>query len=1572
MKLRCTINGKEYDISQGATFTEEFSEILDSGVIIVPHVLKMQDLKPFDDVYVYSVEYDENEKEIPFDGFNNKEVINELVVPVIKTGKIDFSFPVLDSEGNEISTQTKSIYNLAMTFPEDVNENYSFYLKKLTKQGKETKSKFNITKWGGGLNIVNEKLSELNDFIKEFKTWEEFETDIKTYGETYEDGQLFRTSIVINNIATYIVYKKNGNNIEFENFYNGYYIEKSNISGTNYTFNLYVIDDEESMFSINNCIGKIANESNHITRKFYRHMLVDDYQETLLNLTEKIYTYNIRLFSETKYLERILLPNISITQPLKKAKKKSVWEYLNQYVNFYSPKIKYVSNNEYNLYQEQQKYTLDPKLEEIFGNTYAPDFSLNNPSLRDILNQLMISKDCIPYVKDNVICALNISDVVGEFDMNSDYINYIDSSMSSKDYTNNLKTNYNNALSQDVSAHYIEYLGFRNSTQSLLKIDNLRLETRFPIYKINKIYMCYFKKAKIDGNEKSSFLCQQDITDLVRLNAERNILSSDYEKFNEAVNSLNFNEIKKYKMATVGYDIGSKYITGWGEKYTSIINSYWDETKTFIQNILNIIDRIRPTGSTFYQSDFTINILEDALSNVVAPDFETTGGPIFEILSSGDEEPSKFKGLFFKIDYNAFYNGTTIHSKDDDFGALTTNDNPSSSLTILESDGIFEKEKINRLGNKVLNINARYSGTDNDYLLLQNVGTNYENYIIYRKEYSIYDNEILCKYHATKDFVMKSYYNSVYSKHRPFNLLSYEESVIRAENKKLMMLLSKDKSYYEEIDEINLINFDNYYNVICSSLFPNENISSYNEYDTKDKINTAVFVHNVPLYSNPDDFDSSIIGYEKRAYLSDINIFVNGYSLCFNMQMYDNVSGGLYIDFPIKNNKIYEGNVEEHVVGSGQKWYIAVDDIQTGFIESLEAYVCRANINNLIDERKVYSSYEEIKEIYNELLFKLPYINNFNIEEQQNVIGKDFKNIGLDNKEVLDVTYQIEPISSSQDVIITPWFMKLNDLIGIYNKTESESKILRLKYVSENGNSIFTMTSQTNFSSITRNSPAIVLNIDSNLVNQNTETIVKGLKFNDLKLTWDNGYQEDDLSTFKYDIEIINIESIVSDYIILNVIETYYYALGGKRIIESRKNKFKIYRIGSENQHVWQISKRNYNIFSNCPDKTDMDDNFTSRGIIDLVDGCYSYGMLIDPRNYGIWQSTSNGLHHIYIDAKNDKINNVTENNLYVGNAAGLYYVWQALNKAMTSKYYNSQQITFSNTQFVYPQNMFLLSNTNKLKKYYVIDELSGEQIEKYDNLSVLNDGNNTDIYYLSNIISVKRDETKRPFIKINLENDIHKINGFNILADLEQNKYDLIFEKSYYQGLPQSIDISVILNINDKKYKMTFNKPELGNPFLKYGRRSIQLTEEENYYISKNINPLSGDTIDLEWLISSDIEKISFIDAYYKGKSLKDYLYGKGLETLEYWYYDTDYPKSDIGDDVPYHKGSDSYHLVFAVNLTDDDFTNGYVKIYISLIENSNLKVYDNQNRLVGHIFNYAESDDKVIDGRQRYKPIE
>ena len=70
-----------------------------------------------------------------------------------------------------------------------------------------------------------------------------------------------------------------------------------------------------------------------------RYMCVDSYTETMESLDPYIYSYQISLFSETKELEGIVLPNLSVTQ-LPSGHSRKIYELLEQYLDLYDEKVR--------------------------------------------------------------------------------------------------------------------------------------------------------------------------------------------------------------------------------------------------------------------------------------------------------------------------------------------------------------------------------------------------------------------------------------------------------------------------------------------------------------------------------------------------------------------------------------------------------------------------------------------------------------------------------------------------------------------------------------------------------------------------------------------------------------------------------------------------------------------------------------------------------------------------------------------------------------------------------------------------------------------------------------------------------------------------------------------------------------------------------------------------------------------------------------------------------------------------------------------------------------------------------
>lgn len=994
MNLKCKINGKEYPIVQGNTFSDEFNETLDSGSIIISQVEKIKNIKQYDDVYIYDNE---------FNGYENREeeinLINEI------------KFILTEQEEQEGISRGNWIYL-------------------------ELSDKFMRTLFSGNLVKYSLKI----DFI-------EIDED-NVVKEDFCD--------------CYITYE---NNIYY--FYVPKLKIKEILTESSDTQGLWVFQRGEyftEKYDVIKVIEANAKEfyhSNKNNNSFYKHLLIDKKNKETLRLeSEEKNQYVILLMSETKRLETIPLPNFSITQPLDITFKKSIYDYIVDVIEMYSPIYKVVDNSESKSWKYQRKYTVDPNLKNIFGNTYSPDFTLNNPNLRDVLSQLMKVKDMIPYVEDDMIKAMDITQRKGDFSLKG--VNFIKSNQDSENYCTSLKRTYSDALSEQKSCRLTEFLSFRNSNTGALTLDNMSIETTYPIYKVNKMYMCYYKKIEIQSNTTTDvknkvFLCKQDISKLVKLNAERNVLSEDWNYFNSQI-IKSVDDLSKFKLGTVGYDIGSKSITGWGNKYTSYALFNWfPQANTYIQKIFEFMDDIYPYGIYNY------SYLREKL-NLKNNEFPRIFKGKESFISPFENEyPAGLKSLFFEIEYESFYNGTIYHSKDNlDRDDIVINDNSSSSLTLIEQDGIMQKEKINRFGNEIFQFNARYK----DVSEIQELGSVYNSkdgedtdIIIYSREYSIQDNVVNCRYIGAKDYVLKNYFTSVYAKHRPYNLMSYGESVYRSENKMVYLMMDFDKKYIEKNKDV--LVFKNFGDDLengdyksfgffkkAFSFVNSTEVEQKNNFLNKDKINYGYYVVN------------------DKKYASDVNVFTSANSLCFNLKMYDNVSAGVYVDVNNLEPDFQLFDVKDDVVGSLQDWYLTVDNEKTGFLEKIGFYVGHNDKNSYILEDGVFEIDEiigkkeknvvalnsqiidntlkpgneiEIKTINvlkNDTVFKkifeLPKIDVKN-NDFKNLIGNEYL-LKKDNKELIDMTFQIEPITNNDKILFSPWTMKLSDLNGVYGK----------------------------------------------------------------------------------------------------------------------------------------------------------------------------------------------------------------------------------------------------------------------------------------------------------------------------------------------------------------------------------------------------------------------------------------------------------------------------------------------------------------------------------------------------------
>lgn len=1029
MKLYCVIDDIRYEIVSGATFSEEYNETLDSGTITLDQVEKIENLEPFDDVYIYDEETNGNKfyKHMLIDSFQ-EELNNLNIVP-----KLLYKYKI------QLFSETKRLEkvvlpNISITQPVNKNRRRSVwdYLNVyLDLYSPKLKIKTGQNSWEYQKKYIFSDYHNLPDEYEEV-------TYLKSTGT-----QWIRTNIHIEQNDRLI--------IELKDF---------GLDG--YAFGQ---NDYTSYFQMR-CPDIIYTQN----VSFIEHK-TGDMWDFVFTQVPQVFNAHLGLFCVTgngnpmggsegtigsgkiyylKYYHDGIL-----TAHLIPCKRKS-----DGVLGFYDLEGNHTfytnmgtGTFEYEAKRKPEHFNYN-SVHDLFSTVDAPEMSLTNPTLRDVISQLMLTKDCIPVVHDDVIDFLDISKRNDTFILNRECVNYIHSGMTSEEFSMEARREYSGALSQENTCKMVEYLGFRNSNSSLLTVENLVLETRFPIYKVNKLYLCYYRAVQIKEGENETtnyYMCKQDITDLVLQNVVRQAMSNDYLEFEREIGSiLTTKDLSKYRIGTVGYDIGSNQITGWGEKYEfyPVSSGGWfKREQTILQNIICFMDTRYIFGIK-------------GVNNAVGPHQIVFGNPatgIDAIVTDGvyTNSSNSQKAIFFQIEYDAMFNGAIVHSKDyknkDD---LQTVDNCSSSLTVLEADGLFEKEKMNRLGNRQYNIQARYVGT-NAYEIMNGSTCNHvlgsvlkysnqdDDVVIYHKEYQIYENIILANYTGTFDYVLKNYFTSVYAKLRTYNLASYGESVVRAENYKEYVVLSEEAATFEK-NTILYPHIDKY--ISCFDVTPEPDVIN-NENHNK-QINFAYIQSKIN--GSSDKIRNS------RSF-SDVNVFASGCSLCVNLKMYDNVTNGVYIDDPI-----VKANEDDTLkIGSVQDWSIAVDDADDPFQKNMlfgfghfyqEGDIVKAGKSIAIPEQW-FQGIDKISSLYNQKILKLPmfehqlnYAANNYLENNVDYYISSGANtnyiIYKDNKEVIDFTFQFETITNSKNIFFSSYFVKLNDMSGVYSKWKRTTDII--------------------------------------------------------------------------------------------------------------------------------------------------------------------------------------------------------------------------------------------------------------------------------------------------------------------------------------------------------------------------------------------------------------------------------------------------------------------------------------------------------------------------------------------------
>ena len=548
-----------------------------------------------------------------------------------------------------------------------------------------------------------------------------------------------------------------------------------------------------------------------------RYMCVDSYTCTMDSLDRTTYTYEIHLFSETKKLERTILPNLSIT-PRKAGDKLTVADYLKQYVDEYSPKkivsgggadtekrtYSYIVTTElldseyigttmltipledgqiisnlvftkaispdanilsedYQIVQNQVfleiktdvpgtvqgtvKVTLSKPYYDTTNhlvNTYSlqseyttkfnkicPESQWTNPTLREVLNTLMMYCDCIVTMENNVIKWLDLTQTKEEITT----YNYIQESQSSEDYETDIRMELQNVMQTQVDGienvvRTVERIPFTSSAY-IGTSENVYLTTQYPIMNIDKLYIVIYP-CKEDVTTKVEPY-KYDITEFVKEEQEYQRLPVKLRIPSISDILSNIDYFKTIQNTTLHFTRLSTAIEGFqnSSKSTIIIESQ----HTALQYLQSFAFRnyCDSKGITLIDILSFVSGTNKYFSTSFEIEYETTQSCVFE---AGKKKASGFKSVIVDNQTNAWADAYSV--------------------------GRLEYQKANRLGNRVWMLNQRVTPNTDIIEIGQTLG----DFIVYQVQYQQYVDHEEVNAYMVENYVFRNYFTGIQSKVR--------------------------------------------------------------------------------------------------------------------------------------------------------------------------------------------------------------------------------------------------------------------------------------------------------------------------------------------------------------------------------------------------------------------------------------------------------------------------------------------------------------------------------------------------------------------------------------------------------------------------------------------------------------------------------------------------------------------------------------------------------------------------------------------------------------------------------------
>ena len=761
-------------------------------------------------------------------------------------------------------------------------------------------------------------------------------------------------------------------------------------------FNTY--NGETDCVSFDNV--EIYDTANKINKKYLE---VDSYDDEVYsfgaNFESDNHSYIMTLFSETKELERVPLPNCSVTQPiLENLTKKTVYDEILRFYDIYVPIIKVYDAEATNHYKYVRQFVLDPDIQTRFGSIICPEFQWNNPTLREVFNDLMSTDDCIVVMKQGVISFYDLKEKGSPIDTTK--LSYSKKSMSSSDYVGELVIDMQNAIGKNKTI-CCEYLTLRAPDGTgTLTTENGVLTTQHPIYAIKKL-VCYAFDTRLQNidNHVPHCLHKINVTDRIKEYDDWNLLST------VKVGSSTFGSLADYTDAN-----------GLTTKMHKLYFLYYERNGRQIKNLGTLYSATVGSGAFS-----TAVVAATCVELGTLPNAKNLGA---HGSTSSDIDPRE---MFFYIEYETIAEhsmkvGKYLPSEHPENRVF---DNQSNSYVDIEHQSIFEYAKVNRLGNKIREIYGEFFSEDGIPQLGDYIGEE----ILFSREITYYDHIIYFKGYLTPHYVLKDFFTGVRAKKRSWQIAKESDALTRHDVYKLYV----EASYNYKTDLLG--SYHDYpapsYPLI-KSIDPTNNV---NLIEVLISICDSYQANNVKWALSRTEIDSfgpEYLPSSNEGIVLDTDIEIQGMSLCFNIGFNDNFKSA---DYVIKEDNEYTQSFYAYADENGEFiiHYVAligqiygVGDGETLLPKPLE------------DGGVIEDEYLTLTQVDNILKQCYP-------KPKINISGALYENYGIqfnlkvrkDNREIIQNTIQYEFCSDNKNIIVTKRLINFSRMFNEsnYNKT---------------------------------------------------------------------------------------------------------------------------------------------------------------------------------------------------------------------------------------------------------------------------------------------------------------------------------------------------------------------------------------------------------------------------------------------------------------------------------------------------------------------------------------------------------